>query len=231
MRQPRMGSTEWGSQEVGSPQRRGTAGRHALSRSLQEPEAAPAGKSAGRKRELAAHNLVRPGTCSCPEAREERAEKEKKDSGFPSHPGLPGECQHSRAGSRADGCPGDGTGEHPRCLSGDILPGARQEPCNVAGKGGNCMADKAVDPQYPSCPQHIQAPSEPREMHRAGPPGDDTLRMKGSASRPSLRIRRLSAPEAVSGQRAFPTVKKRRKKVMKRMAQNTGSSGEMRTEP
>ena len=40
MRQPRMGSTEWGSQEVGSPQRRGTAGRHALSRSLQDPEAA-----------------------------------------------------------------------------------------------------------------------------------------------------------------------------------------------
>lgn len=160
-----MGSTEWGSQEVGSPQRRGTAGRHALSRSLQDPEAAPAGKSAGRKRELAAHNLVRPGTCSCPEAREERAEKEKKDSGFPSHPGLPGECQHSRAGSRADGCPGDGTGEHPRCLSGDILPGARQEPCNVAGKGGNCMADKAVDPQYPSCPQHIQDQREPRERH------------------------------------------------------------------
>ena len=60
------------------------------------------------------------------------------------------------------------------------------------------MADKAVDPQYPSCPQHIQAPSEPREMHRAGPPGDDTLRMKGRASRPSLRVRRLSAPEAVS---------------------------------
>ena len=60
------------------------------------------------------------------------------------------------------------------------------------------MADKAVDPQYPSCPQHIQDQREPRERHRAGPPGDDTLRMKGSASRPSLRIRRLSAPEAVS---------------------------------
>lgn len=93
MGQPRMGSTEWANPEGSSPQRRGTAGCHALNRSLPDPEAAPAGKGADRKREPAAHDLVRPGTGASPDARKERAKKEKKGNGFPPHPGLPGERQ------------------------------------------------------------------------------------------------------------------------------------------
>ena len=125
MGQPRMGSTEWASPEGSSPQRRGTAGCQALNRSLPDPEAAPAGKGADRKREPAAHDLVRPGTGASPDARKERAKKEKKGNGFPPHPGPPGNVSSCRC-TRADGRPGDGTGEPPRCLPGDILPGVRQ---------------------------------------------------------------------------------------------------------
>ena len=140
MRQPRMGSTEWGSQEVGSPQRRGTAGRHALSRSLQDPEAAPAGKSAGRKREPAAHNLVRPGTCSCPEAREERAKKEKRTTVFLPTPAPRGTSAPAGAPAQT-GVRGMAQGNLPAVSQGTFFPVSVSSPMMYVGKGGNCMAE------------------------------------------------------------------------------------------
>ena len=56
------------------------------------------------------------------------------------------------------------------------------------------------------------------------PPGDDTLRMKGSASRPSLRIRRLSAPEAVSERaKSLSEGEEEEEEAWERIVQNSGS--------
>ena len=140
MRQPRMGSTEWGSQEVGSPQRRGTAGRHALSRSLQDPEAAPAGKGADRKREPAAHDLVRPGPGSCHDAREERRKGEKGQR-FSSPPRAPRGTSAPAGAPAQTGVRGMAQGNLPAVSQGTFFPVSVSSPMMYVGKGGNCMAE------------------------------------------------------------------------------------------